>query len=180
MSCALRRIAVVVCLLVALLVLSPGRARAQNWSFDARTIGLGVERTNYVLDSLFTGGEFVDTPPIPAPDVRVELPVDVRANLAYNAARWTGIVEYGHGYNGTSFRGGYEQRFGAIDLRGGARYINERWEPTGGLGFNLGGSFGIDVAAFGTSVNLERKRHVAIAVSLRFMRGERRADPSQN
>ena len=96
--------------------------------------------------------------------------MDIRANGAYNADVWTGIVEYGHGYNGASFRAGYEQRFNRIQLRGGGRYIKERWEPTGGVGFNLSQGFGVDVAAFGTSANLERKRHMAIAVSLRLMR----------
>jgi hypothetical protein len=37
------------------------------------------------------------------------------------------------------------------------------------VGFNLTNRFGVDVAAFGTSANLERKRHVAMAVSLRLM-----------
>ena len=129
-----------------------------------------VERTNYVLDSLFSGGEFVELPTIPIADTRVGLPVDVRANAAYNAPRWTAITEYGHGYNGTSFRGGFEQRIGRMQVRGGGRYVNERWEPTGGVGFNLSNRFGIDVAAFGTSANLEQQRHVAIATSLRFMR----------
>jgi len=130
-----------------------------------------VERTNYALDSLFSGGEFVDVPPVPVADTRVELPVDVKANLAYNAPDWGAVTEVGHGYNGTSFRAGYEQRLGSIVLRGGGRYVNERWEPTGGIGFNLSSKFGIDVAAFGTSANFERKRHVAIATSLRFTRG---------
>jgi hypothetical protein len=129
-----------------------------------------VELTNYVLNSLFTGGAFVDLPAVPVADARVELPVDIRTNLTYNAPAWTVITEFGHGYNGTSFRGGYEQRIGNMQLRGGGRYVNERWEPTGGAGFNLSPRFGIDVAAFGTSANLERKRHVAIATSLRFMR----------
>ena len=44
-----------------------------------------VERTDYALDSLFTGGEFVDLPPVPVADARLELPVDVRAHGAYNA-----------------------------------------------------------------------------------------------
>ena len=140
-----------------------GIANRMNWT--------GVERTNYVLDSLFTGGEFIDLPTIQTEDTRVELPVDIRANGAYNADVWTGIVEYGHGYNGATFRAGYEQRFDRFQLRGGGRYIKERWEPTGGVGFNLSQGFGVDVAAFGTSANLERKRHMAIAVSLRFIRG---------
>jgi hypothetical protein len=128
-----------------------------------------VQRTNYVLDSLFAGGDFVDVPTVPAADARLELPVDVRANSAYNAEAWTAIAEYGHGYNGATFRGGFEQRFNRVQLRGGGRYIKERWEPTGGVGFNLTNRFGVDVAAFGTSANLERKRHVAMAVSLRLM-----------
>jgi hypothetical protein len=130
----------------------------------------GVERTDYVLDSLFGGGDFVELTTIPIADQRVELPVDVRGNAAYNAPAWTVITEFGHGYNGTSFRAGLERRFTTIQLRGGTRYLRDRWEPTGGVGLNLSQAFGIDFAAFGTSANLERKRHVALAVSLRFTR----------
>jgi len=152
-------------------------AVVDRWEFGVGVNGIAnrinwtsVERTNYVLNSLFTGGEFVDLPTVPIEDRRVELPVDLHTNLTYNAPAWTAITEYGHGYNGTTFRGGYEQRFGAIQLRGGGRYVNERWEPTGGIGFNVSSHFGIDVGVFGTSANFERKRHVAIATSLRFMR----------
>ena len=129
-----------------------------------------VERTNYVLDSLFTGGEFVDLPTVPVGDTRVELPVDVSGNAAYNLGAGTAIGQVGHGYNGTVIRGGYEHRFNRLALRGGARYIKERWEPTGGVGYNLTPGFGVDLGLFSTSANLERKRHLAIAVSLRFMR----------
>jgi hypothetical protein len=131
----------------------------------------GVERTDFVLDNLFTGGDFVELTTVPVADQRHELPVDVRGNAAYNAPAWSAITEFGHGYNGTSFRAGLEQRFASVQLRGGARYVNERWEPTGGVGFNLSPVFGIDLAAFGTSANFERKRHMAVAVSLRFTRG---------
>ena len=149
---------------------------------DRWEVGLGVngianriewkdaKRTLYVLDSLFTGGEFNDLPSVPVGDTEVELPVDVRANVAYNANVWTAVAEYGHGYNGTTFRTGYEQRFDIVQLRGGARYIKERWEPTGGVGFNLSPGFGIDVGFFSTSANLERTRHLGIGVSLRLMR----------
>jgi hypothetical protein len=130
-----------------------------------------AERTSYVLDSLFSGGEFIELPSVPIDDVRVELPVDVRVNGAYNVEAWNGIVEYGHGYNGNTVRGGVERRFDRFQLRAGARYVNERWEGTGGVGFNFSDRFGVDVGAFGTSANLERKRHLAIAVSLRLMRG---------
>jgi hypothetical protein len=129
----------------------------------------GAEQTNYVLNSLFSGGEFVDLPTVPLSDVRVELPVDTRANATYNADVWTGTTEYGHGYNGNTFRAGYERRLDRVQLRAGARYIKERWEPTGGVGYNLSDRVGLDVGLFSTSANFERKRHLAIAVSLRFM-----------
>jgi hypothetical protein len=128
-----------------------------------------AERTRYALDSLFSGGEFEDLETIPVGDMRVELPVDVRANASYDAGRWMAVTEFGHGYNGTSFRAGYEQRFARYQLRGGARYVKERWEPTGGVGINFNQRFGVDVGLFGTSANLERQRHVGIAFSLRFM-----------
>lgn len=148
---------------------------------DRWEIGLGVNgianridwqdvgRTNYVLDALFTGGEFVELPTVPVGEERVELPVDVRSNLAYNADIWTAIAEYGRGYNGTTVRGSYERRINRVQLRGGARYIKERWEGTGGVGVTLAPSFGIDLGLFSTSANLERQRHLGIAVSLRFI-----------
>jgi hypothetical protein len=129
----------------------------------------GVERTSYALDSLFTGGDFVDGPTLPVADFRVELPVDVQTHAAYNAGPWMAIGEFEHGYNGNTVRAGYEQRFHRAQLRGGARYVKERWEPTGGAGYNFSQGFGLDVGLFSTSANLERERHLAIAVSLRFM-----------
>ena len=128
-----------------------------------------VRRTNYVLDSLFAGGDFVDLPAVPVADVRVELPVDVRVHGAYNAGPWLAIADTATATTGPPFAGAIEQRLGRVQLRGGARYVNDRWEPTGGVGFNLTDGFGVDVGLFGTSANLERKRHLAIAVSLRLM-----------
>lgn len=147
------------------------------WEFGLSVNGIAnridwndVERTDYFLTNLLTGGDFLDTPEIPIGDVRVELPVDYRANGAYQAEMWTAIAEFSRGFQGTSFRAGYEQRLGRIQLRGGGRYIQERFEPSGGIGFNLTDRFGIDVAAFATSANVERSRHLALAVSLRLMR----------
>ena len=147
-----------------------------RWEFGVGVNGIGnridwtgAERTNYVLDSLFAGGEFNDLPTVPVGDVRVELPVDVRGHGLYNSVRWMAVTEFGHGFNGTSLRLGYEQRLDRIALRGGARYIKERWEPTGGAGYNFTNRFGVDVGLFSTSANFERKRHLAVAVSFRFM-----------
>jgi hypothetical protein len=151
-----------------------------RWRFGFATNGIAnridwtdVERTLYTMESFFTGdGEFDDTPlPVIEPEVRVELPVDYRAYLAYETSLWGWTVEWSNGYQGTTLRGGLEKKWNSIEVRGGARYVSERWEPSGGVGFNLSPGFGIDVAGFGTSANLERDRNVGIAISLRLRRG---------
>jgi hypothetical protein len=55
-----------------------------------------------------------------------------------------------------------------MEVRGGARYTFSKWNPTAGVGFDLSRKFSVDIAAFGTNANIERERHTAIAVSLRF------------
>ena len=55
MSVSIRRNAVSVCLFVASLL--PAQARAQNWSFDARAVGLGgVGSTSNVAVDSYTRG----------------------------------------------------------------------------------------------------------------------------
>jgi hypothetical protein len=129
----------------------------------------GVERSTYSLATVFLGnGTFAEALPRPIGDVRAELPLDYRANAGYRRPAWSALGEFGHGFQDTSFHGGYEYRFTAIELRGGALHTRGRWQPTGGIGLNLGQRVSIDLAMFGTSANVERKRHAAIAASLRF------------
>jgi hypothetical protein len=78
------------------------------------------------------------------------------------------VAEAGKGYGGNSLRGGYEYRLSAIALRGGAMYTRELWNPSAGVGFGIGGRMALDLAVYGNAANVERKRHPAIAVSLRF------------
>jgi hypothetical protein len=127
-----------------------------------------VERTPYVLDSLFAGGEFVEGQTVPVEDARVELPVDYRVNGGYNADTWSGLADFGQGYNGTTFRAGFERRFERTQLRAGGRYIKERFEPTFGAGYNFSPGVAIDAALFGTSANVERKRNWGLAFSFRL------------
>ena len=108
--------------------------------------------------------------PVAVGDVRVELPIDYRANIGYDVERWAAVAEFGRGYQGTSFHGGGEYRFGPIDVRGGAVYSRELWNPAGGVGFNMSDTAALDVAVYSNSANVERKRNPAIAVSLRFQR----------
>ncbi|MGE3705868.1 MAG: hypothetical protein AB7I13_11380, partial [Vicinamibacterales bacterium] len=152
-------------------------AVVDRWQFGFGANGLGnridwtdVSRQSYTLNSLLTGGDFVESPAVPVDDLRVELPVEYRAHTAYSGSVIGGAAEYARGLQGKQFRGGLEFIVGRLALRGGARYLRDRWEPSGGLGFNLSSRVGIDVAAFSTSANVQRKRHLAIATSLRLMR----------
>lgn len=142
-----------------------GIANRINWT--------DVSRTTYQLGNLFVGDdEFLETGPVPVGDMRIELPKDYRAHGGYRADGFYGLVEYAHGFQGDSFRTGAEIRLGTIDLRGGAMYVRESWNPTVGAGFNLTEDFGIDVALYGTTANIARERRQAIAVSLRFMQDQ--------
>ena len=129
----------------------------------------GVRRSTYSLSNVFFGdGTFFELSPRPVGDVRVELPLDIRANAGYRGSNWSALGEFGRGFQGTSFHGGYEYRLTALELRGGALYTRNRWQPTGGIGLNLGPRVSLDLAMFGTSANIERTRRAALAVSLRF------------
>ena len=54
------------------------------------------------------------------------------------------------------------------ELRYGGVFKGDRWHPTGGLGFELSPGRHLDVAAFGTSLNPQRARRLALAVSFRL------------
>lgn len=127
-----------------------------------------VERTTHTLGNLFLGGAFLESLPVPVADATVQLPRDYRAYAGYRTDSGLFVGDFGRGFQGTSFHGGYEHRLGAIDLRGGTLYTRERWQPTGGIGLNMGERVSLDVAMYGTSANVERKRKAAVAVSLRF------------
>jgi hypothetical protein len=147
-----------------------------RWDFGFGASGVAnriewdeFERQQFMLTSIFDGGEFLDTDlPGPASKRRVELPTQYSADAAYHGDRWSAVSEYAHGFQGHNFRGGLEYRISKLELRGGARHSRDRWHPSGGIGFDLTPGFGVDVTAFGTSANIERRRDMALAVSLRF------------
>jgi hypothetical protein len=138
-----------------------GIANRINWT--------KVERTSYSLTNPFLGdSDFVESLPQSIGDVEVTLPVDYRGNVGYRADKWSAVGEAGKGYGGTSFHGGYEYRFNALAVRGGAMYSRKLWNPSGGVGINLGPRVAVDLAMYGNAANVERKRRPALAVSLRF------------
>jgi hypothetical protein len=128
----------------------------------------GVQQSTLRLASITSGGGFIQTATIAAPDARVELPLDYRGNVTYDAGTWSATSEAGHGFGGGSFHGGYERRFGRLEARGGARYAFGMWNPTGGIGVDLSRKVSVDVAAFGTTTNVEQKRQLALAASIRI------------
>jgi hypothetical protein len=153
-------------------------AVVNNWQLGFGANGIAnriewsdVERTSYFHANLLTGdGDLTEGVPVPIDDVRVELPVDYRASVGYDVERWAAIAEFGRGLQGKSFHGGAEYRFGPIDVRGGAGYSRELWNPAAGVGITLSPSASLDLAVYSNTANVERKRNPAIAVSLRFDR----------
>ena len=127
----------------------------------------------YELDSLIQGGDFRSR----------GLPQDFRS-LVWSCqprtsraapttlSNWSFVAEAANGFQGSSFHGGVERRFGRVELRGGGRYGLDRWHPTGGVGFNLSQRVSLDVAAFGTTTNIERQMRPGLAVSFRFNSGD--------
>jgi len=123
----------------------------------------------FTMTNLLTGVDFVGTSiALPASTIRRELPVEYSGNLGYSAGRWTVRTDSNYGLSKLSSHAGAEYRLGVLALRGGARYGLQKWNPTGGVGLNFTRRFGIDFGFFGNTTNLERKRNVSMAVSLRF------------
>lgn len=147
-----------------------GLSNRLDWSgVQQTTYALGDPNKPILLNLLQSGNaNFAGVGPVPIADAHVELPVDYRADVAYQGDHWTALADYGQGFQGTSFHAGLEQRLKMIELRGGIRYSSEIWNPTGGIGINLGRRIGLDLAAFGTSANFERTRHMALAASIRI------------
>jgi hypothetical protein len=149
-----------------------------HWEFGIGANGVGnfiqwtdAEQTSYFQADLVQGnGDLSELPAVPVGDVRVELPVEYRANAAYDVDRWAAVAEFARGLQGKSFHAGGELRLGAIDVRGGAAYSRELWSPSGGVGLNMSPGIALDLAVYANSANVERKRNPALALSLRFNR----------
>jgi len=152
----------------------------RGWNFGVGANGIGnrivwdsLRSEQLVLQSLFQGGNFVRRPmPSPSSSQKVTLPVRYSGSGGYDAGRWAAQAELSHGLQGLSVRNGVEYRLGPLALRGGSRYQMERWHASTGIGFNLIPKLGVDVAAYQTTANIERKHKMALALSLRLNRTE--------
>ena len=149
-----------------------------RWDFGAGVSGVAnrltwrdITQHEVALVNLFTGSEFIHTK-VPRPDLtkEIELPTTYTADVSYHRDAWSAYTEYSNGLGGTNFRSGLEYRLGVVELRGAGRYSNGSWYPSGGAGFNLTRTFGVDVGVFGTRTFLEPDSHVGMAISLRFDR----------
>lgn len=131
-----------------------------------------VDETTYTLSSLFTNAEFVESPTRAVPQIESEVPIDYRVNAAHHLDGWSVIADAGRGLNGGFLHAGVERRSRRVELRGGIRFSNDMWNPSGGIGLNVTERFGVDVAAFGTTANVEEMRQLGLAFSLRFAPGQ--------
>jgi hypothetical protein len=104
----------------------------------------------------------------PAGTIRKEVPIQYVSNVGYSAGRWTVRTDLNYELQKLTGHAGSEYRVGPVAFRGGARYGMKQWNPTGGLGFNFTRRFGIDVGFFGNSTNLEQRRNISMALSLRI------------
>jgi hypothetical protein len=149
---------------------------AGAWAVGFGVTGLGnhitwsdAALTTYAQSTLLTGNTaLVQIGPVAQGSMRVELPVDYKGTVAYNAGRWTGTVGAGTGFQGKSFHGGLEYRVGAVELRGGGMYYRELWSPAGGVGLDFSRRVALDLALYANTANIERARNPALAVSLRL------------
>jgi hypothetical protein len=147
-----------------------------GWEFGvgANDVGNRIDWRNFhnkqfTLSTLTTGVDFVGTSlAAPTGTIRKELPVQYVSNVGYSAGRWTVRTDWAYELQKLAAHAGGEYRLGPVALRGGARYGLKQWNPTGGLGLNFTRRFGIDVGFFGNSTNLEQKRNISMAVSLRI------------
>ena len=153
-------------------------AVVNHWEFGFGANGVGnrinwddLTLKQFRMQSLFEGGGFIkQSLPVASSSLRVELPVDYIGNVGYHQRTWSAVAQVSHGFQGSNLHSGVEYRLGRVEFRGGARYGLERWHPSGGIGFNLVERFSVDVAAFGTTTNIERELRPGVAVSLRFNR----------
>ena len=147
-----------------------------EFAFAAQGIANRIDWSNFsaerfALSSLLDGGGFESTPlPAPTGPSRVELPVRYSGGGVYHADAWSVEMEVSDGLQDLEFHGGGEYRTGFLELRGGGRYTRDLWHASAGIGLNLPEGFGLDLAAFGTATNIERRRTMSFAVSLRFDR----------
>jgi hypothetical protein len=147
----------------------------KNWEFGFGAKGVAnridwhdFTRESHKLASLLNGGDFQKQTIAAPSEARVELPIQYTGNIGYDKGKYAFIAEVAGGFQGTSFHGGGEFRLKWIEFRGGARYGLDRWHPSGGIGFNLCKKLSVDVAAFGSTTNIERRLLAALAVSLRI------------
>jgi hypothetical protein len=134
----------------------------------------GLNVTTYSLASLTSGNtNFVQTTTIAGGSKRVVLPIEYRATVRHTANDWTAIMGIGSGFSGIGFHAGLERRLERLDLRGGGHYLFGAWNPSGGFGFAFSPRISVDVAVFGTNANVERRRQLGIAASVRINRSTR-------
>jgi hypothetical protein len=155
-----------------------------RWRVGLRADGLGnridwtgVTHREYAMPKLTGGAKLATLFSAPDADRRVTLPVQLRLQGAYRDSAWGAIAELERGLQGTAASAGLERRFSWLELRAGGRLVHRVVLP--GAGFSLrAGHTWFDVGSMVTTANIERKRNVILATSLRFAFGGPAAAPA--
>jgi hypothetical protein len=150
----------------------------ERWRVSVRADGIGngitwrgLRRREYEMARLNGGTtRLALMSNVNVADVRVELPVELRLQGAYLDASWGAIAELEHGAQGKTASAGLERRWSAIELRGGARFVNRVVLPSAGVSLRAGRTW-VDIGAAMTTANIERNRNITLATSLRFVLG---------
>lgn len=147
-----------------------------RWRFGFSANGIGnqirwqdVKMENFTLGDVLNGMDFTKTAMTPASSELVaKLPIRYVGDVGYTFGQWSVVGEGSQGFQGFKFHGGVERKVSFIDLRGGLRYAQDLWHPTGGVGLNLSHKLSVDVAAFSNGSNIEHLRKISFATSLRI------------
>jgi hypothetical protein len=131
----------------------------------------GVRSRSYTRATLTNGiGGLVESDIASLPDIRHTLPVDLRLQGSYRNGAWGLVGEIDDGVRGRGASVGLERRFSRLELRSGGRLANREWLPGAGISMKAGRVW-VDVGAAATTTNLEHRRRVMVATSLRIMSG---------
>jgi hypothetical protein len=163
-----------------------GRAAGRSVDFSIATVmdrlslnfgaeGIGnqlnwrdLKSKTYELANITNSSSFIRTSFVPnSTNKQVKLPVRYTAGGSYKFDNLALAAQFRHGLQKGEFNAGAEYPWWFMEFRGGMRYTSKVWNPTLGLGLNMGNKAGFDIAAYTNSGNLERIRKTAFAVSFR-------------
>ena len=104
-------------------------------------------------------------------NTRLELPRRYTASAVFQLGFWSAIGHYGREFSGHEGSVGVERRLGAIEVRGGMRFVRGGWHPAIGVGMSAGRrGRGFDLAFYRAGPTFTGRRPFALAIAYRVIR----------